>query len=314
MLSAHRPALAVILTAGATASAWLLGVTADPFLLTGFAVFRHAERRGVRRFPWWMFAGLLIVLALSLGFGAEGVEDRLRGMLLSAVVLSAARVLGVRTREARREAAARSRADERLRLARDVHDVLSHSLGAIGVRAGVAAHVTSLDADELRGTLREIEGDARSSLSELKLLLQRERAGGDSSFPLNAALAEIIRMAERADVKARLSFEGDVDALPAVVRTTVLRVVQEAVTNVIRHATADGLTVTLRISDDAAEIQVTDDGRGAPNGVRDGHGLIGMRERVELAGGTLRVVSTSEGFTVSASVPLGVPVGAGDAP
>lgn len=311
MLSSRLPVTAMIVTAAATACAWLLGMTADPFVLTGFAVFRLAETRGARRFPWWMFAGATIAAVVSAIFGAEGAEDRFRGMLLSALVLSVAWVLGVRTREVRCEAAARSRAEERLRLARDVHDVLSHSLGTIGVQAGVAAHVTTLGTDELREVLRGVESNARSSLSELKALLRRERADIDvddmASSPLSAALSDVARTAEKANVTVRLDSEEAIDVLPADARTTVLRIVQEALTNVIRHAAASSVVVALRVSSETVTVSVEDDGRGAQGGIRPGHGLMGMSERVELLGGTVDFVSSASGFGVSAVVPLRQP-------
>lgn len=309
MVSSRLPVLAVAVAAAATAGAWMLGATADPFVLVAFAVFRLAETRGGRRFPWWMFAGTIVVVVTSAIFDAEGAEDRFRGMLLSAVVLTVAWVLGVRTREVMREAAARSRAEERLRLARDVHDVLSHSLGAIGVQAGVAAHVTALGAEELRGVLRGIEGDARSSLSELKGFLQRERtdieAGHRMSGPLSAALADVVRTAERAGVAVHLDADEAIDALPAGARTTVLRVVQEAVTNVLRHAGASSATVTLHTSSDPMTVRIEDDGQGVRGEIQPGHGLAGLRERVEILGGTVDFASSPAGFTVSAALPLG---------
>ena len=311
MIGSSFPLLAAIVTAAATACAWLLGLTVDPFVMTGFAAFRVAESRGARRFPWWMLVGVFVVVAASAFVGSEGAEDRFRGMLLSALVLSAAWVLGVRTRDVRREAAARSRAEERLRLARDVHDVLSHSLGAIGVQAGVAAHVTALDAEALREVLRGIEGDARSSLSELKDLLNRERAGVEAneltSSPLSSALAGVADAAQKAGVAVRIDADDAIDVLPADVRTTVLRIVQESVTNVIRHAAASSVGVTLRVSVEAVMVGVEDDGHGARGDIALGHGLTGMRERVELMGGTLGVDSSTSGFRVSAVLPLRTP-------
>ena len=261
-----------------------------------------------------MAAGAAVLLIASLGLDAEGVEDRFRGLLLSAVVMSASWMLGVRTRQVQVEAAARSRAEERLRLARDVHDVLSHSLGTIGVQAGVAAHVSSLSEDDLRVLLRDIEGDARNSLKELKELLQRERAdtadvGRDvapTSLRLTALLEDIGQSAERAGLRARLDVAGVVDALPAAVRSTVHRVVQEAVTNVIRHASASSLVIGVQVSDDGVTIEVRDDGLGATYGLREGYGLTGMRERIALVGGTLSITATARGFSVAATLPLAI--------
>ncbi|WP_083709824.1 sensor histidine kinase [Leifsonia sp. ALI-44-B] len=310
--SGRWPVLAVAVTGTATGVAVLLGLTADPFVLTGFTVFALAEQRGSRRFPWWMVAGVAVLLISSAGLSAEGVEERFRGLLLSAVVLSASWVLGVRTRQARVEAAARSRAEERFRLARDVHDVLSHSLGTIGVRAGVAAHVTSLDEADLRVALRDIEQGARESLAELKTLLHRERAGSSDapegltppSAQLTTFLAHAVEHAERAGLRTRLDLFGAIDDLPAPVRVTVHRVTQEAVTNALRHAAASSLVVSVRISADRVDVEVQDDGRGAPTGVREGHGLTGMRERVALVGGVLDIAADARGFTVTVSLPL----------
>jgi signal transduction histidine kinase len=314
LLSRRWPVTAVVLVGVATAAAWMLGLTADPFVLAGFTLFAVAERQGLRRFPWWMAAGAAVLLIASLGLDAEGVEDRFRGLLLSTVIMSASWMLGVRTRQVQVEAAARSRAEERLRLARDVHDVLSHSLGTIGVQAGVAAHVSSLSEDDLRVLLRDIEGDARNSLKELKELLQRERAdtadvGRDvapTSLRLTALLGDIGQSAERAGLRARLDVAGVVDALPAAVRSTVHRVVQEAVTNVIRHASASSLVIGVRVSDDGVTIEVRDDGLGATHGLREGYGLTGMRERIALVGGTLSITATARGFSVAATLPLAI--------
>ncbi|MGO4783796.1 sensor histidine kinase [Cryobacterium sp. W22_MBD10_FK3] len=334
LLAGRWAVAAVMVTMVATTSAWMLGVTADPFVLTAVALFVVAERQGSQRFPWWMLGAGGGVAVAALGLSAEGVENRFRGMLLGALVLGASWFLGVRTRQVHEEAAARSRAEERLRLARDVHDVLSHSLGTIGMRAGIAAHVPTLGEAELRAVLREVEEGARSSLAELKGVLQRERAGGEelsapflsaqslaaqslsaqslsaqslSAQSLSAALADTARSAERADVRTRLDLTGDLDELPAAVRTTVYRLVQEAVTNAVRHASATSLVITARAAADRVHLEVRDDGRGAAPGFREGHGLTGMRERVALLGGTLQLETVAPGFGITVTLPLATP-------
>jgi signal transduction histidine kinase len=314
VLSRWVPFTGALMAGIVTAVAWGFGVTADPFLLAGVGVFAVAERRGSRRFPWWLLTVcvLLVLAALVLGnpTGAPGFEVRMRGVLLSAVVLVAAWVLGVRTRQARQEAAARARADERLRLARDVHDVLSHSLGTIGVRAGVAAHITALGEGELRETLRDVEAQARGSLAELKSLLQRERSddpdSSAASLPLTGLLRDVASTAEQSGLRVELDCPESLDELPVVVRTTVHRVVQEAVTNSIRHAAASTLHVSATLTDATVEVTVRDDGIGARDGVSEGHGLTGMRERVALAGGNLRIAPIPRGFAVTACLPLPV--------
>lgn len=312
VLSRWFPLLGVLLAGIATALGWSVEVTADPFLIVSVGVLTFAERRGSRRFPWWLlivWAGLMVT-ALILGSppDAAGFEARMRGALLSAIVLAAAWVLGVRTRQARLEAAARARTDERLRLARDVHDALSHSLGAIGVQAGVAAHVTALSEPELRATLREVESQARSSMLELKSLLHSERSAvaetDTASLPLTGLLRDTARTAERSGLQVELDIMERVNAVPAAVRTTAHRIVQEAVTNAIRHAEASMLSISVTVLDASVEVVVSDDGIGAPDGVREGHGLTGMRERVALVNGELSVEPTPTGLTVTALLPF----------
>lgn len=267
----------------------------------------------MRRIPWWIPVGALLVLLVSLGLSAEGVEDRFRGVLLGGIVLSTSWFLGVRTRQVAEASAERSRTEERLRLSRDVHDVLSHSLGSIGVRAGVAAHVVTLSEGDLRGVLREMERDARTSLAELKGLLQRERGtspGAGNAGPalsLVGGLTDLARSAERAGLRVRVDAPSALDDLPVAVRTTLYRVAQEAVTNTIRHAAASSLTIAVSVLDGACQVEVRDDGDAAVLGFREGYGLMGMRERVESLGGTLVLTAAPTGFVVAASFPLPAP-------
>ncbi|QYG11907.1 sensor histidine kinase [Microbacterium sp. PAMC22086] len=313
VLVSRFPLVAVSVTVGATGAGWALGLTADPFVVAGFVVFTYAEQRGMRRIPWWIPVGALLVLLVSLGLSAEGVEDRFRGVLLGGIVLSTSWFLGVRTRQVAEASAERSRTEERLRLSRDVHDVLSHSLGSIGVRAGVAAHVVTLSEGDLRGVLREMERDARTSLTELKGLLQRERStspGAGNAGPalsLAGGLTDLARSAERAGLQIRVDAPVALDDLPVAVRTTLYRVAQEAVTNTIRHAAASSLTIAVSVLDGACRVEVRDDGAAAAFGFREGHGLMGMRERVESLGGTLVLTAAPTGFVVAASLPLPAP-------
>ncbi|WP_198318311.1 histidine kinase [Arthrobacter sp. YN] len=170
------PRMAALWTGIVTAIGWSLGMTEDPFLATGLCLYVAAERFGTRLFPRW-----LIVLATAVGtslllVSAEGAEARVRGIILGAVIIGAAWVLGIRTQRMRYETERNARAQERLRLARDVHDVLSHTLGGIGVRAGVVAHVKSSTTDDLRSALQGIESDARDALGQLQVLMRQERS------------------------------------------------------------------------------------------------------------------------------------------
>lgn len=320
LVGVRVPLLGSLVAAAATAGGLGCGVSVDPFLLASVGVLAVAERHGSRRFPWWLLViGIVMVLGtLVLGGDPGDTEfvDRTRTVLLSALVLAAAWVLGVRTRQARETAEVRARSEERLRLARDVHDVLSHSLSAIGVQAGVAAHIETLGEPELRNALREIEATSRDSLSELTTLLHRERTANTpgepdsmASLPLAESLRDLVRTAERGGLRVELDCSGDLEELPAPVRTTVHRVAQEAITNALRHAAATELVITVTTDNVALGVTVSDNGQGAQPGFREGHGLTGMRERVELVGGVLHIEDSAAGFTVHSRVPLSGSIG-----
>lgn len=291
----------------ATAAGWWFGVTGDPFVIAGFCVLAAAERTGARRFPWWLLTAGVLALVSILVVSTDGLGDRLHGVLVGAVVLACAWVLGVRTREVSEQIAERVRAQERLRLARDVHDVLSHSLGSIGVRAGVTAHIASASPTQLRSTLQEIETDSRAALVELRSLLTRQRDESEHdalSAPLRALIEDAVRPAARAGIRMDVEVEAAAEQLPVGVRTSLHRVIQEAVTNVIRHAGAAACTVHLRTEVGCAVVEIRDDGRGAELPMVENHGLLGMRERVALLGGTLYAGNHDDGFLVRARLPV----------
>lgn len=312
------PLSGTLLAGIATAAAWMLGLTADPFLLTGIGIMTIAERQGRQRFPVWILvcgAALAVaVLTVQLGTNDPRRDPMWRSVLSSAIVVSGAWAIGVRTRQVRESAAERARTVERLRVARDVHDALSHSLSTIGVQAGVAAHVDALTESELRDKLRSIETQSRDSMRELHALIHQERSTPGSFAEAPPALTTLLRGSSDAARASglRVVFEADdaaLDRLPAHVSATVHRIVQEAVTNAIRHASASTLTISATPGTESVEILVADDGRGTgadsagtASGPHVGHGLTGMRERVELLGGTLHV-DGSNGFAVRASIP-----------
>lgn len=302
------PRAATIIVLLATTTGWWLGVTGDPFLIAGFCLFVAAERFGARRVPWWLASTAAFLLASVLFVAAEGLENSFLAAIIGAVVLGAAWMLGVRTRQMREETARRVQAQERLRLSRDVHDVLSHALGTIGVRAGVLAHVESTT-QELREAMREIEGDSRAALGDLRSLLSRERAGVSDQPPaaaqLGVLIADAARATEAVGVRVRTEVDEAAEAAPASVRTTAYRIVQESVTNVIRHAHASVCTISVRVEGRRLVVEVSDDGHGSRSEVPAGHGLAGMRERVALLGGTLEAGNTPDaGLMVRAVLPV----------
>ncbi|WP_435093009.1 sensor histidine kinase [Clavibacter michiganensis] len=309
MLLRHRwPRAAFAVAASATAAAWYAGLTGDPFVLAAVALHsaaRSSDRPGSARTAAVVAVAAGVVLGLLALVAAPAFEEAIRGALLSLVVLVGAAAAGVASRRAERLAVENGVLAERARIGRDVHDVLSHSLGAIGVRAGVAAHVTTLDAAALRSTLAEVERTARSGVAELGLLLAATRAGPDELIPdgaLPARLRETVAAAEAAGISVTLDVEG-VDVLRGQERVAVHHVVREAVTNVIRHAGAARCDIAVHADDDAVRVSVVDDGVGrAP--LSEGDGLRGLRERVAILGGGLAVRDAEgSGVRVDAVIP-----------
>jgi signal transduction histidine kinase len=220
--------------------------------------------------------------------------------------------------ERTREEEARRRVDEeRLRIARELHDVVSHTIGVISVQAGVAAHLLHRRPDKAADSLAAIRQASDEALGELHAMLGvlRERDGDPGGAPLSPApgLAELdalVAQAAGAEVEVRVSLEGEPRRLPPAVDLAAYRVVQESLTNVVRHAGASRADITVSHHDGRVEIQVVDDGHGAdhPSGNGSGgsgQGIPGMRERARALGGSLEAgPRPGGGFRVQASLPV----------
>ena len=211
------------------------------------------------------------------------------------------------------EAAERVRAataEERLRIARELHDVLAHSVSVMVVQAEAAEEVLDTDAAASRHALQNIQSAGRSALAETRLLLGGLR---DPQDPAGAA-ARSVQGLEGLDAlldrlaTAGLSIDATVGPLPPLsdgVSQAAYRVAQESLTNVLRHARSSPVTLDLHATDAELRIEIADrGGAGQVDGFVEGHGLTGMRERVERAGGTFDAGPTSDGFRVRAMLPL----------
>jgi signal transduction histidine kinase len=219
---------------------------------------------------------------------------------------------------ARAELARRAVAEERLRLARELHDVVAHSISVIAVQSGVGAHVAGTRPEEAAKALAAIEATSRAALAELRRLLGVLRQDSDepqgdlAPVPGLADLDGLLAEVAKAGLAVRLRVEGTPSPLPAGVDLSAYRIVQEALTNVVRHAGPARAQVLVGYGDREVTVEVLDDGRGvaAPAGggrVRVGHGLIGMRERVQVFGGDLEAgPRPGGGFRVAARLPLAV--------
>jgi signal transduction histidine kinase len=309
----HRaPRTAVAMSAGATAGAWALGLTADPLLLAGLALRSVARARGRRAVPPALVGVVAVVVAAAVLIAVPGREDGVRTAALAGIVLVMAWASGVSARNGERVAAENAVLRERARLARDVHDVLSHALGSIGVEAGTAAHVRTLREEDLRRTLAGIAATSRGAVAELGSVLADLRAGDDAppDVPLEALLRETAAVAERAGMRVRLRVD-DAQGVPEPVRTTLHRVAREAVTNAVRHSGGSRCDVVVRADPPEVRLTVADDGRGPRSDDVEGDGLRGIRERIALVGGTLELGrSAAGGLELGAVVPL-APSGTG---
>lgn len=208
---------------------------------------------------------------------------------------------------------------ERLRIARDLHDLSSHGLGIITVRAASTGYLNGPDADaERQRAMLDIERIGRSTTTELRRMLTLLRTPGDDPAPLHpadtlAALPSIIQDAERGGLIIQQSIESlgdehdDYGGITPSAQLAVCAVVREALTNVLRHAGPTTVRLTITRNDDAVNVTVDDDGKHPGWRVEPGagHGLPGLRERVRTHGGTLDTSPTRQGFRLHASIPIG---------
>lgn len=251
----------------------------------------------------------------SIAWGA-GLAVRARRETVEATVREAEERANVE-----RQRAARMIAEERLRIAQELHDVVAHSMSVIAVQAGVGAHVVDDRPDQAKTALEAISGTARSTLAEMRRLLGvlRDDDGNRSHAPAPTLndVAQLVDDVRAAGIPVSLDVVGEPDHLSAGVELSAYRIVQEALTNVIKHAgPLTEVTVRLTHTADDISVEVVDDGRGAAARNHDslgagdvetpggGHGLLGMRERVDVWGGTLEVGPVDGGgYRVGATLP-----------
>ncbi|MBV9207966.1 MAG: sensor histidine kinase [Actinobacteria bacterium] len=338
----HTPAPALILVAVATlALVWrrrwpvaVLGVSvaaATIYTLLGYvngaalvapmiALYTVAAQSGVRRA---VVCGLGTLAVLGLASIAVNPLGRFGGGVvilpfMTAVVVVAG--IAVANRRAyvdsirdRAEQDARRRLDEeRLRIARELHDVVAHTMATINVQAGVAAHVLSTRPEAAAESLQAIKTASKQGLRELRAILNVLRQADDADptqpAPGTAQLEALVDGARRAGLETTLTVTGTPVPLPAAVDLAAYRIVQESLTNAIRHAGPATAAVSLSYHGDELRIDVTDTGRGpaADTGQSGGHGLAGMRERAATVGGAVDTgPGASGGFRVAARLPLG---------
>ncbi|NUT94217.1 MAG: sensor histidine kinase [Saccharothrix sp.] len=307
------PLTVALVVVTALGLATVLHMTREPYSAAAFALYMAAATAPRPR------SVAVLVYSLVIGpatiFYAEPSPDDLGLAIVVAVLLSGSWALGHSMRirrafadRAAADEAAKAVADERLRIARELHDVVAHSLSLITVKAGIANHVADTRPELAREALAVIETTSRGTLVEMRRLLGVLRSE-DSSAELEPmpGLADLPGLVERAGL-AGVPVDLDVSGgpLPDALGLTVYRIVQESVTNVVKHAAPARCRVEVAVGESSVRIAVTDDGPGervlAGGG---GHGLIGMRERVAVYGGTFAAGPRGGGgFQVRAEVPF----------
>jgi signal transduction histidine kinase len=269
-----------------------------------------------------------MVVAVAVGLALHPVDLSPGGAVVQLVIFSGAAVFGYTVRERResfesemvatRERAARAAADERARITRELHDIIGHAMSVMVVQAGVAEQLVGSDPARARTAVREIGATGRRSLAEMRQLiaaLRDDEAGPGDSLPRDpmptlAQLPALVARVEAAGLPVTLRVHGEPQDLPAGLELATYRVVQEALTNCLKHAAATRATVDLVHEPDLVRVSVLDDGRGraaAPTAA-PGQGLVGMRERVAVYGGQLSAgPAPAGGFRVDATFPVARP-------
>jgi signal transduction histidine kinase len=286
-------------------------------LFMGYAMGAYTEGRDARIAPFVILVGVTGVTAtwedqvftdyifptafvLISWLAGRGVRTRTR---LTEELHEAA----VQAQEAHEHEIARAAADERRRIAREMHDVVAHSVSVMVVQAGGARRILERDPARAVEAAARIEEVGRAAMTEMRRLLGVMHHGEEDRGPQPGMgrLDALVERTRAAGLPVSLTVEGEPRSLPAGMDLAAYRVVQEALTNAIKHAGAAPTEVTVRWEPSHLELEIVDTGGRAANGTGGGHGLVGMEERVRLYDGELRAGRrASGGFEVVARLPL----------
>jgi signal transduction histidine kinase len=318
-LAARRRApVAVLVVTGVCAVGYQAAgftVFAVAYLLAVYAAVRTGHRTATA------VVSVVMLAALPLAAMTPGLPDlgeafvQARGVLeLAWLIAAGAAGEALRQAERRADEAERSREEsalrradeERLHIARELHDSLTHQISVIKVQAEAAVHLAQKRGEQVPEALLAIRDAGREAARELRATLETLRDdGGIPPYGLDQA-SDLVRRARTTGLDAILTVEGHRTGVPAAVDRTAYRIVQESLTNITRHAAATTASVRIGYRPDAVVIQVDDDGRATPgSALVPGVGLLGMRERVTALGGRLHAEARSGGgFTVHAELPV----------
>jgi signal transduction histidine kinase len=277
------------LTGAVTVAAGFLAAVAGDLLRAGGPPARVVLQERFLLVGWLVAAGVAAEVSRHRRANLRQVEQRAAD--------------AERTRE---EAARRRAGEERLRIARELHDSLTHSISIIKVQAGVAIHLARKNDQPVPSALLAIQEASGEAMRELRATLEVLRRDDEPAGSGLDRLDDLVERARTAGLPTTVTVTGIRRSLPPVVDRTAYRIVQEALTNIARHAGPATAAIYMRYGDDVLTVQIDDDGRAASNGApAPGVGLLGMRERVTALGGSLRAGPRPVGgFTVCAELPL----------
>jgi signal transduction histidine kinase len=319
LLARRLPWVAAVATGLATAAFLAVGYPFGPVFLGLAVVLVVTVARGLRLLAWGIAGVVVATVAAS-----RLVDDRAVNWLglgaLTAwalLVLAVGEVVRVRRdraqgfRQVAIERRRRQAGEERLRIAQELHDVVAHHLSLINVQAGVALHLADRRPENVEPALRAIRDASKDALTELRSLIDVLRDDDGPAprapTPTLARLDDIVERAGHAGLVVTRTVAGQERPLPAAVELAAYRIVQEAITNVVRHAHARSASVLLRYGDEVLDVVVEDDGRGGDElaSLRHGNGLRGMHERAAALGGELGVTASPlGGLRVAAGLPV----------
>jgi signal transduction histidine kinase len=245
-----------------------------------------------------IWSSTLLGLAFLAGFSGWGLQRRSRALKRRARLLE----------EEEEERAAAAAAEERERIARELHDIVSHSLAIVVLQAGAAEQVLDRDPDEARRVLRSIRATGNEAVGEMSTMLglvSGEPPAAREPQPTLADLDGLIERTREAGLPVDLSVEGHERDLPAALELSAYRIIQEGLTNALKHAGAAPTRVVLRYQDEVLEVEVSDDGAGKENGGGSRRGIAGIGERVAIFGGAFEAGTRADGgWTMWAALPL----------
>ena len=301
----------------------LLVPSVEPFFVIGLAA---AFLLGNLRNPWQAAVGLLTVVG-SLVLVVHGIPVHSTSELVFvpidfAVAWSAGFALRERSEQAEaaetrasvaereRDAAARiAVAEERARIARELHDIVAHAVTVMVLQVGAVRHKLPAALDEDRDALLGVERAGRNALAEMRRLLAAMRPDGDEAElvpqPGLDSLDSLVEEIGRAGLPVELHVDGERRALPRAIDLSAYRILQEGLTNALKHAQATRADVIVRYRPDEVQLEVRDDGVGNSTSDGLGHGLVGIRERVKIYGGDMATGTANEGgFVLSTRLPI----------